>query len=193
VNVSVDAYYNEVIDKIIATPKGGSGGGSLYRWQMMNLGFVEIRGIDVSTQIGWKLPADIQANTRLSYTFQKAQDFSDKGSAWYGGQINYIPWHSGSAIANIVWKTWDLNYSFIYIGERYTASANTLANHVQPWYTHDLTVGKTFHFKKSSHWGDLGRLKISAEINNILNQAYEVILNYPMPGRNYKIILKMEI
>ena len=185
-NISTDFYYNEVKDKIVAIPKGGSGGGSLYRWQMMNLGLVEIRGVDVAAKIGWKLPANILINTSLNYTFQKAQDFTDPNSEWYGGQIAYVPWHSGSAIVNAQWRTWDFNYSFIYVGERYHNSANILANHEQPWYTHDLTLGKTFKVKKS-------KLKISAEANNLLNQAYEVITCYPMPGRNYKLILKLEI
>ncbi len=204
VNISADAYYNEVIDKIVAVPKGGSGGGSLYRWMMMNLGLVEIRGVDVTAKIGWNVgaygirpdnndandkgvcPTPLRINLSFNYTFQKAQDFTDKNSEWYGGQIAYIPWHSGSAIVNAVWKTWDLNYSFIYVGERYHNSANIPANHEQPWYTHDLTLGKSFKVKKS-------KLKISAEANNLLNQAYEVITCYPMPGRNYKLILKFEI
>jgi hypothetical protein len=40
-------------------------------------------------------------------------------------------------------------------------------------------------------WKMKGR--ISAEVNNILNQYYDVVLNYPMPGRNYKLILKVEV
>jgi outer membrane receptor protein involved in Fe transport len=195
VNFRADAYYNEVKDKIIAIPKGNG----QYRWTMMNLGYVEIRVVDVSAQIGWKLPADILINTSLNYTHQKAQDFTDRTSQWYGGQIAYIPWHNGSAIVNIIWRTWELNYSFIYVGERYHNSANILENYEQPWYTHDLTVGKSCVWR----WGgknllslrDLTglRMKISAEINNIFNQYYDVVLNYPMPGRNFKIILKVDI
>ncbi|MDR1729461.1 MAG: TonB-dependent receptor [Prevotellaceae bacterium] len=199
VTVSADAYYNEVIDKIVAVPKGGSGGGSLYRWMMMNLGLVEIRGVDVAIKtgiavrnVGAKYFSPAYINLSFSYTCQKAQDFTDKNSEWYGGQIAYIPWHSGSAIVNTQWRTWDLNYSFIYVGERYHNSANIPANHEQPWYTHDLTLGKSFKFRKSEKYF-APAMKISAEINNLLNQAYEVITCYPMPGRNYKIILKMEI
>jgi outer membrane cobalamin receptor len=192
--ISTDAYYNQVTDKIIAVPKGNG----QYRWMMMNLGYVEIRGIDFSTQIVWKLPAGIRITTNLNYTFQKAQDFTDKNSEWYGGQIAYIPWHSGSAIVNVQWLTWDLNYSFIYVGERYHNSANIPVNHEQPWYTHDLTFGKSFHIYRRNEVHSVSttggvRLKISAEINNLLNQYYDVILNYPMPGRNFKIILKLEI
>ncbi|MDR2804196.1 MAG: TonB-dependent receptor [Dysgonamonadaceae bacterium] len=189
-NFRSDAYYNEVIDKIVATPKGGSGSGSLNRWQMENLGYVEIRGVDVSAQIGWKLPADVQINTNLNYTYQKAQNFTppknEEQEKWYGGQINYIPWHSGSMIVNIVRRSWDLNYSFIYVGERYHNSANIPKNHELPWYTSDLTLGKSFHYKNT-------KFKLSAEVNNILNQQFEVITCYPMPGRNFKVILKLDI
>ena len=178
----IDAYYNEVWDKIVAIPKGNG----QYRWMMMNLGYVEIRGVDVSAQIGWKLPAGLRLNTSLNYTFQKAQELTDPQSPWYGGQIAYIPWHNGSAIANLVWRSWDLNYSCIYVGERYHNSANIRENYEQPWYTHDLTVGKAFVFKRT-------KAKISAEINNILNQYYDVVLNYPMPGRNFKVVLKVEL
>ncbi len=192
-NFRADAYYNEITDKIVAIPKGNG----QYRWMMMNLGYVEIRGIDVSTQVEWKLPYKITLNTSLNYTFQKAQDFTnpsdnDPESGSYGGQIAYIPWHNGSAIANMMWKTWNLNYSFIYVGERYHNSSNIQANYEQPWYTHDLTVEKTFKFHRSKK-SFAPTLKVSAEINNLLNQYYDVVLNYPMPGRNYKLILKIEL
>ncbi|MDR0681632.1 MAG: TonB-dependent receptor plug domain-containing protein [Dysgonamonadaceae bacterium] len=185
-----DAYYNEVVDKIIAVPKGNG----QYRWMMMNLGYVEIRGIDIMGQIDWKLPADILITTSLNYTFQKAQDFSnpadnDPEAGTYGRQISYIPRHNGSAIIHTKWESWDLNYSFIYVGERYHNSSNIRENYEQPWYTHDLTIGKIFYPSR----GFAPTVKISAEINNVLNQYYDVVLNYPMPGRNYKIILKIEI
>ena len=32
-----------------------------------------------------------------------------------------------------------------------------------------------------------------AEINNLLNQDYDVIINYPMPKRNFRISLTVEI
>jgi outer membrane cobalamin receptor len=189
-SLRADAYYNEVIDKIVATPKGGSGGGSLYRWTMKNIGYVEIRGLDVTAQTGWRLPGDVLLNTSLSYTFQRAQDFTPVRDAtdeeFFGGQIDYIPRHSGSVIVNAVRKTWELNYGFIYVGERYHVSANIPANYEQPWYTHDLSVGKAVRWKHV-------KFRLTAEVNNVLNQQFEVITCYPMPGRNYKLILKIEI
>ncbi|MCL1968002.1 MAG: TonB-dependent receptor [Bacteroidetes bacterium] len=185
--LKTNAYYNEITDKIIAVPKGSG----QFRWMMMNIGFVKIRGIDATAQFGWKFKHDIRLQTHLNYTFQKAQDFSDPTdndpiAGTYKGQIAYIPWHNGSVVLQFSYKTYELNYSFIYVGERYHNSANIRENYEQPWYTHDVSIGKTFHFKK---WN----FKISAEVNNILNQQYDVVLNYPMPGTNFKIILKFEI
>lgn len=182
-----DAYYNEVTDKIVAVPKGSG----QYRWMMMNLGYVEIRGVDASSTTEFRLPADIFLNLRLSYTYQKAQDFTKRKSEvlqqlTYGGQIPYIPWHSGSVIANVRYKSWQLNYSFIYVGERYHSSANIPADYEQPWYTHDMSVVKDFKLKKVN-------LRVAAEINNLFSQDYEVVLNYPMPKRNYKLAFTVEL
>jgi outer membrane cobalamin receptor len=187
IQLRADAYYNEVTNKIIAVPKGNG----QYRWMMMNLGYVEIRGIETSAQFAMRLPRAISIHTSLNYTYQKAQDFSDPAdnrprAGTYGGQIAYIPWHSGSAVCSADWKSWKLNYSFIYVGERYHNSSNIRENHEQPWYTHDLALAKSCKLKHA-------RLKLSAEINNVFDQQYDVVLNYPMPGRNYKLIVKVEL
>jgi outer membrane receptor protein involved in Fe transport len=187
INASADAYYNEVNGKIVAIPKGNG----QYRWMMMNLGYVEIRGIDISAQVEWAFPESTKLNTSLNYTHQKAQEFTDPKSPWYGGQIAYIPKHNGSAIANITRKTIEINYSFIYVGKRYHNSANIRENFEQPWYTHDLTVSKAFLLNKNAKIPP--KLKLSAEVNNIFNQQYDVVLNYPMPGVNFKIIIKLTI
>lgn len=182
-----DAYYNEVTNKIVAVPKGNG----MYRWMMMNLGYVEILGIDLSASGVFEPVKKVFANIKLSYTHQKAQDFSKRKNETlqaitYGGQIPYIPWHNGSAIVGLMYKDWRANYSFIYVGERYHNSANIPENYEQPWYTHDMSFSKTFQQKQ---WNG----KISLEINNLFSQDYEVVLNYPMPKRNYKIALSVEI
>ncbi len=187
IDLQADAYYNEVTDKIVAVPKGNG----QYRWMMMNLGYVEIRGIDASSTTEFRLPWEILLNLRLTYTYQKAQDFTKRKSdvlqnLTYGGQIPYIPWHSGSVIAGIHWRSWQLNYSFIYVGERYHSSANIREDYEQPWYTHDMALIKNFKVKDTN-------LRLALEVNNLLAQDYEVVLNYPMPKRNYKLSFTVEI
>ena len=126
-------------------------------------------------------------NKVQTYQYQKAQDFTDKSDKdTYGGQISYIPWHSGSAILNAGYKSWELNYSFIYTGERYDVSANTPENYRLPWYTSDFSLAKKFGWRKYD-------FKLTLEVNNIFNQQYEVVRSYPMPGTNFKFILNLTI
>lgn len=35
--------------------------------------------------------------------------------------------------------------------------------------------------------------KVSCEVNNLLNQDYDVILNYPMPLRNFRVSISIEL
>ncbi len=181
-----DGYYNEIDNKIVAIPKGSG----QYRWMMMNIGRVKIKGLDVSTQTVWMPAKDWMLALTVNYTYQRAQDYSDptdndpEAGTW-GGQIAYIPWHSGSAIAGITHRGWGLNYSFIYVGERYHNSSNIRANHEEPWYTHDLSLMRDFNVGGT-------KATVAIECNNVLNQQYDVVLNYPMPGRNWKMKLKWE-
>lgn len=176
--VQADVYYNDVENKIVAMPTS-----NFFRWTMVNLGKVEIRGIDLALQTAWQWGKNWYLTGRVNYTYQKAQDFTDPTDAYYGGQIPYIPWHSGSAVLNLNWREWEMNYSFIYTGERYSSRANIPVNYVLPWYTSDFSVSRT------QHWGK-GDLKLTLEVNNLFNQQYEVVICYPMPGTNFKAIVQ---
>ena len=176
-----DAYYNTVHDKIVAYPKGQQ-----FRWTMLNLGKVHIKGIDVEAEADFLIGKDLVATARAQYTYQDARDVTDPNTSYYNDQIPYIPWHSGSAIVGLSYKNWDVNYSFIYAGERYDEQENIIYNHMEPWYTSDLSV----RYKFTVHGLQFTAM---AEVNNLLDQDYEVIVNYPMPGRNFALSLSVEI
>lgn len=176
----LDAYCNQVDDKIIAMPTSNQ-----FQWTMINLGEVEIKGVEASILTDFQFDK-LLLHTRLNYTYQKAQDFTDSTEEWYGGQIPYIPWHSASAIIGATYRTWDMNYSFIYTGERYESRANIPENYAQPWYTHDLSLSRRIQFHQIN-------LRLSAEVNNLFNQQYEVVQCYPMPGTNFKLKLEVRL
>lgn len=179
--VSADAYYNRVKDKIVAYPKGQQ-----FRWTMLNLGLVDIRGVDITGLLTLNPYKELYLTLRAQYTFQRAIDITNPADNYYRHQIPYIPRHSGAAVFNAQWRGWGLNYSWIYVGERYNQQENIRYNYTQPWYTSDLSLSKDFK---------LGRVSLRAllEINNLLSQDYDVILNYPMPKRNYRLTLTVEI
>ena len=176
-----DAYYNTVHDKIVAYPKGQQ-----FRWTMLNLGKVHIKGIDVEAEADCSVGCGVTATLRAQYTYQDARDVTDPNDSYYKHQIPYIPWNSGSAILGLNYKNWDLNYSFIYAGERYDEQENILYNHMEPWYTSDLSLRYQFLLRHT-------KCIVQADVNNVLDQDYEVIVNYPMPGRNYALTLSVEI
>lgn len=179
--ISTDVYYNKVKDKIVAYPKGQQ-----FRWTMLNLGKVDIRGVDVSTQLTVNPMRELYITFRGQYTYQRAIDVTDPADNYYRDQIPYIPRNSGSAVVNASWRGWGLNYSWIYVGERYNQQENIRYNYTQPWYTSDISVSKDFRLNNVS-------LRALLEVNNLLSQDYDVILNYPMPKRNFRVTLSVEI
>lgn len=179
--ISADVYYNKVKDKIVAYPKGQQ-----FRWTMLNLGVVDIRGVDATAHLTVKPVNDLFITLRAQYTFQRAIDITNPADNYYRDQIPYIPRNSGSAVVNASWRGWGLNYSWIYVGERYNQQENIRYNYTQPWYTSDISLSKDFKIKKVS-------LRALVEVNNLFSQDYDVILNYPMPKRNYRVSLTVEI
>lgn len=186
-HIKVDGYYNRVKDKIVAMAQQ-----NLFRWTMLNLGRVEIIGADVNVQTELML-GQVKLKPLLSYTYQKAVDKTNKGSGidtgdtFYNKQIPYIPWHTGSFTLMADYEDWSFNYSTIYVGKRYDGQLDNIrANFIQPWYTHDLSVQKKFNL-------DGHPFKVNIEMNNVFNQYYDVVRNYPMPGRNFKLSLNFTL
>lgn len=177
--IGVDAYYNKVKNKIVAYPKGQQ-----FRWTMLNLGMVDIKGVDINGMITLSPLSSLELTLRAQYTFQRAIDITSPSDSYYRHQIPYIPRHSGSIVGSIDWKAWNLNYSWIYVGERYNQQENIVYNYTQPWYTSDLSLSKSIPMKSVI-------LKAQIEVNNLFSQDYDVIINYPMPKRNYRLSLTL--
>ncbi len=179
-SLEAHAYHNAVHDKIVAYPQGQQ-----FRWTMLNLGRVHIDGVDVTGSGRHQLVDELLLTLRLQYTYQRARDVTDRQNSYYGDQIPYTPWHSGSATVMLDYGAWDLAYNFVYTGERYCQQENIEYNHLQPWYTSDV------HLSWRHAWGAY-RCKATMEVNNLLDQQYDVIINYPMPGRNINVTLTCE-
>lgn len=173
-SLQADAYYTHVKDKIVASP------GRNFQWMMQNIGSVDIYGIDASIQLSPVLLQAVKTDFSVKYTYQKALDKSNPAEVNYKDQIAYIPVHSGSFVAHASWNKWDVNYSFIYVGERYFLNTNIPLYYMEPWYTSDVSVTTSLLFGRKL-------VKLTGELNNVFNQYYDVVINYPMPGRYYRL------
>ena len=173
--ISADAYFNQINDKIVAVP-----GQNLFVWTMLNLGKVSIKGIDVNAEARGSFSAVTGWFARLAYTWQQAQDITDKASTLYKARIPYTPDHSGSGIVSVNYLHWGTGCSMLFSGTRYTVGDNNPFNQLDGWYTVDVFLSRTIPVKNA-------HLIVKAELNNITGERFDIIRYYPMPGRTFKI------
>lgn len=183
-SIQTDFYYTETKDKIIAAPTG-----NLFRWMMSNIGKVKGKGLEAVANADFDI-GKVKLLANLTYAYSNSKDYTKVGGlelSSYGDQIPYTPWHSGSGVLNGAYNNWNLNYSFIYVGKRYNGAFNNIRkNLVQPWYTHDVSLQKMFNYKGI-------KTTATVEVNNLFDQQYEVIYNYPMPGRTFRFIISIAL
>lgn len=172
-NISVDAYYNRVKDKIVAVP-------TMFIWKMSNVGKVETIGLDanISSEIG--LAKDYKLYITGTYNFMQAEDITDRDSKIWRNQIAYTPKHSGSGSLTLETPWLNLTYNITYASERYRMAQNSIDNRIEPYTDHGISLSRLFNWKRQS-------LRIQLDALNLGNKNYEIIRFYPMPGRNYKI------
>ena len=174
-SITTDVYYNMVKDKIVAFPTK-----NLFIWSMLNFGEVSILGSDISVSFSYQIIKQFGVSLSGSYTFQNALDLTDPESKSYRHQIPYTPYHSGSAFLHIK-TTWiEVIYTLMAVGKRYTSPQNLVTNELPAYTEQSIGLAKTFAFKKLS-------LKIKGEVINLTNTQYEIIRNYPMQGRGFRV------
>ena len=174
---TVDGYFNRVSDKIVAIPSQ-----NLFLWSMMNIGRVDILGLDAKVEVSLSSFAQkFTLSAAVNYSYQSAKDKTAANSKTYNQQIPYTPKHSGGGMLYLeIPKYFDMGYNLIYVGDRYRLAQNTENNLVQGYVDQSFLISKSIKLKT-------GTLNMQAQVLNIFDVQYEVIKNYPMMGRNYKI------
>jgi len=172
---AASAYYNRVANKIVAIPTA-----SQFRWTMLNIGVVDIIGIDLKAFGGYQ-DGDFAATAALRYSFQQALDHTDPEGRTYGNQIPYIPPHSGSIDLSLAWRAWSLSWNTILTGPRWSRTANIPDYYLAPWSSTDVALAYTTPVISSL---PRNLLSLSLNVNNLFNYRYQIIQGYPMPGTN---------
>ncbi len=179
-------YWNRLKNKIIAVPTSNQ-----FRWSMYNIGKVAVLGSDVRAEYDRRIGKGT-FGALVRYTFQQSRDRTPStgpstGSGTddirWNGQIPYIPLHSVSANLFGELDGWRLDVTVFATGERFTTSANLPAYRLAPWTTLDAAVSKEFSYRP-------GQMRLKLCLNNLLDEQYEIVDNYPMPGFNF--LLRVE-
>ena len=175
--LTADVYYNSVRDKIVAIP-------TMFIWKMRNLGKVQMFGGDFTASYAQGLGTGWVLNLRANYSYRYAVDITDKAAKNYRHQIQYTPRHSGNALLTLQTPWLDFSYTLNAVGKRYFLQQNIPANEMPAYFDHSVSLSREFN-------ADPVRLRLSAEVLNLTGDNYEVIRYYPMPGRNFRIKMKV--
>jgi len=176
---TLDGYYNSVEDKIVARP-------TLFIWKMMNIGKVQIAGADLSVASGIHLGSDHTLTISTNASYQYAVDISDPESTTWRHQIPYTPRISGAA--NLAWSNPWVNLSYIisFVGKKYALPLNVERNLIKGYAEQSISAYRDFNLRRVS-------FRLQGEIINFTNKMYDIIQYYPMPGRNFRLTLKIKI
>ena len=100
----------------------------------------------------------------------------------YKNQIAYTPSSSGSASAVLETPYVDLSYSMLFSSKRYISGENIDQNLLNGYTDHSISVSKDFRWKKVL-------CAVNAGLLNFMNKNYEIVKNFPMPGRSFRVTL----
>lgn len=183
IELTADGYYNYVKDKIVAIPSK-----NLFVWSMLNYGKVEMAGLDMTASLNYKTEVKGFSGFSFSgsYSLQHAVDKSDVNSKTFGHQIPYTPLHSGSLSVTLRFTKWlEAGYMLVAAGKRYALQQNISANELAPYADHSVSLSFNYDFNVSKKQDKLS-LQVKLEALNLADKHYEIIRNYPMPGRNFR-------
>jgi outer membrane cobalamin receptor len=180
----VDIYRSKIRNWIIWLPS--------YRgyWEPRNISEVISSGAEIDIQLNGHLGnlgyrvAGIYAYTR-SINHDDSLTWSD---ASYGKQLVYIPVHSGNLVVHLAWHNIHITYQYNAYSERFTTSSNDLTrrDRLYPYFMNDLTLGGKFRIKTTG-------LSLDFKVFNLFNESYQSVLNRPMPGRNFSMVINIQI
>ena len=167
VKARADGFYNYLTNKIISAPSEDP-----MVWLPYNVGKVEALGADILAGLDWA-SGDWNAGFCARYGFQKALD-KTPDSYTLGEQIPYVARHTLVLSADASWKGWALGAVFNLRSGRRDGTGE-----MPSWNTLDVTAGKEFNL------GGGMVLGLNAIARNLTGCSYEIIRDYPMPGRNF--------
>lgn len=177
--VQADAYINKIENRIVCLPLKGT-----YSWSMMNYGYTYCRGLNVNAKAAYHT-GDWMLSLLTSLTWQNDLNRTDpEDEEVYNKPICYSPELSYGLTGIVQWKRLSLTISDLHVSERMWSYADP-EDMLTPYNNIDVKLSYQHPISRKT---DLG---ICLEINDLLDEQYEHIPRYPMPGRNYRVTMTL--
>jgi outer membrane cobalamin receptor len=178
----LNAFSNLVDNWILWAPKGQV-------WSPQNKRKVWARGLEVFAGGGIKRgfwSTAIQVNGTLTHsTIRKI--FENSSPALLNKQLIYTPVLGTGGTLTAGYKKSFLRYGHQFTGRRFTTTDNAPANALPGFGTGQLSIGTNFSGVRRA------QALIQFSIQNIWNKSYEVIEARPMPGRNFRLEVRLSL
>ena len=183
-SLSLDAYYNQVKDMIVAVPY------NMFVWRCVNVGKVHAMGVDFTAR--WQQPlTDRQMiSATVNYSLQRVVNRTNPSSPYYNNQIAYIPANTGGA--SLSWENPWLNLSIHGegISSRWTNNEHLEGTLVNGYWEMGTTIWRSFRLtNKKEPQTRAHELALRFDLKNMFNKQYEIVGAYPMPGRNWQFTI----
>ena len=166
--IKVDGFYNALQNKIISAPSADDP----YIWLPYNVGKVQAKGVDAAVTLRYEGDR-LRGGLSARYAWQNAVD-KTPDSYTFDQQIPYVAKHTVVLAGDIALAGWRLDAVWNWRGGRFDASGE-----MPDWNTLDLTLSKDFNL------GKVGVLSLNASVRDLLDCRYELVRDYPMPGRSF--------
>ncbi len=180
--MKLDGFHYSLTNKITSMPDPNDPTG--WTWLMYNIGKVHDNGLDVSLAVN-RTKGDLRFKAASRYSFQNAIDRTP-GGINYGKQVPYVARHTLTVSANIDWMGWKAYFNYNLRSGRndtYTMTEGEL----KAWDTLGAALGKAFEIPS------LCTLSVMLKASNAINESYEIIRYYPMPGRSFTVGLEITL
>lgn len=181
ITLTVDGYYNNVTNKIVALPNQNPA-----ILTILNLGKVDITGVDAGLKTQTKTVNGWNGSLSVNYTYQSAIDVTDPTSSFYKEQIPYTPKNTLALNGGVDYKRLGLYYNEVLSSSRYYLSENLPENLVDGYSVSDVSLIYKFTAGKSP-------AVLSAHVDNLFNENYVIVRSFPMPGRSFLLSFQMKI
>ncbi len=147
-------------------------------WSPQNILQVWSRGVETNSEISFK-NGNLKTSINLitNYILSTRTQTAMQNDESVNRQMTYVPMYSGSSVFSLAYKNWMMRVMYTYTGYRYLTSDNY--NYLIPYSILDARISKTVHLKNLL-------LNVFIEGNNLRNENYQSVSQYPMPLRNFK-------
>lgn len=176
IELYADSYTSRVSDRILAVP-----GKNTAVWRMENVGKVLTHGLETGVSAHAVFFRELSVSFQASYTYQRCMDKSDSDPAVLNHQLPYMPRHSASALLIVETGIVDFSWSSLFSGEYYSNRYNGPEYRMPGYSDSGISVWRNFHLS------DKCSFELRGQVMNLFDKQYEIVKNFPMPGRQYRL------